>query len=249
MAIKIKHIRYIILTYPLLKAKLSDKERIVLANIVSVIQGGGEYWFKNDFIADYLNCHENSVSRIINQLISKGFIERTIIREKGSNQIVKRKLTLTKFSANHFVNLEEYLKVKDNSNTLDNTVPNTISNTQPSNNKTNINQKLVFKKFWDLYDYKKAKIKAERAWNKIPESLYSTIIAYVPDYVENTNTNGEFPARKYPATFLNDRTWEDELTISSDILDEEWEKQMRESEGLTDADMYGISPCDEEYYV
>ena len=74
-----------------------------------------------------------------------------------------------------------------------------------------------FDLFWDLYDYKKGKEKARALWKDIKEDEREAIFNYIPAY-KLTTPDKEF--RKHPATFLRNRSWEDELTITENVKDE-----------------------------
>jgi len=66
-----------------------------------------------------------------------------------------------------------------------------------------------FDKFWELYDKKcgdKTKLRAK--WDKLPLKDKKAIFDFVPRYKES---RPDKRYRKDPQTFLNNRTWEDEL--------------------------------------
>lgn len=67
-----------------------------------------------------------------------------------------------------------------------------------------------FDEFWDAYDKKRSRPKAEVAWRKQKpdEEVRATIIAQAKAYREAT-PDKQF--RKDPATWLNQRCWEDEI--------------------------------------
>lgn len=71
----------------------------------------------------------------------------------------------------------------------------------------------LFDKFWDLYDYKKAKAETLRYWKKLSDKDRKAVMGVVLEYVERTHTDGTFPSRMYPQKFINPakRRWEDEL--------------------------------------
>jgi len=71
----------------------------------------------------------------------------------------------------------------------------------------NINIK--FDVFWNLYDKKRGdKIKIEKKWNKLKNDERTAIIEYIPKYKES-EPDKRF--RKDPDTFLNNKSWNDEL--------------------------------------
>ena len=117
-----KHLQYILIPYSLLKENsLSDKERLVLANILGVAQGGGTYRFDNTWIADYLNCHPNTASRTVSSLHKKGWIDVELVKKKGTNAIAYRVLTIRDKGLYHMGDTPLYQTVKHNKNTLVNT--------------------------------------------------------------------------------------------------------------------------------
>ena len=78
--------------------------------------------------------------------------------------------------------------------------------------KDNIN----FELFWNLYDKKVGKKKAEPKWNKLTKEVQQEIIDYIPKYIESQ------PDKKYrkdPQTFLNNESWNDEIIGKSKKID------------------------------
>jgi len=70
--------------------------------------------------------------------------------------------------------------------------------------------KHLFSDFWDTYDKKRSIHKAEKAWEKLNEQDRADAMAGLPEYKLST------PDKKYrkdPATWLNNRGWEDEIII------------------------------------
>lgn len=103
-----------------------------------------------------------------------------------------------------------------------------IKNTNKNNtnkNKTNIDT--LFEKFWNNYPKKVGKPVAERSFKKLKptESLLEEIIKGINKY-KNTDqwikNNGEFIP--YPATFLNQRRWEDQIEADEEIEIPEYAK-------------------------
>jgi len=62
--------------------------------------------------------------------------------------------------------------------------------------------------FWDLYDKKVAKGKAEKLWNKLSVDDQAAALDYIPKY-KDAQPDKQF--RKNPDVFLRNRSWEDEL--------------------------------------
>lgn len=79
------------------------------------------------------------------------------------------------------------------------------------NDNKSINQLFGFDDFWSAYDHKKSKPLAQKAWRQInpDDNLLSAILHAVHAYVRNTPDK---KYRKHPATWLNQKCWEDEIT-------------------------------------
>lgn len=69
-----------------------------------------------------------------------------------------------------------------------------------------------FGTFWDLYDKKIGRGKAEALWERLSKRDRAAIMTYIPAYIA-VQPNKCF--RRNPVTFLRNRTWEDELIPST----------------------------------
>lgn len=65
-----------------------------------------------------------------------------------------------------------------------------------------------FKDFWDMYDKKMNAAKCEKKWNKLSKKAKLKIMEALPAYIKST-PDKQF--RKHPMTYLNNRSWEDEV--------------------------------------
>ena len=74
---------------------------------------------------------------------------------------------------------------------------------------------IPFTKFWELYDKKVGKPQAEKLWKKVKPKDKEQIIKSLPAYIV---ANPEKRYRKNPATYLNQRSWEDEIIQSEKTL-------------------------------
>lgn len=66
----------------------------------------------------------------------------------------------------------------------------------------------TFDDFWDLYDKKADKPRAEAKWKKIHQEAREKIILHVADYVKATPDK---QYRKHPVTYLNNESWNNEI--------------------------------------
>ena len=83
-----------------------------------------------------------------------------------------------------------------------------------------------FEEFWDLYDYKKSRDKAEKAWKTLNQQEKALALQHAPVYAQST-PDKQF--RKHPTTYLNSKSFNDEIierTISTKLsyAELEWER-------------------------
>ena len=83
-----------------------------------------------------------------------------------------------------------------------------------------------FEEFWDLYDYKKSKDKAEKVWKTLNKEEKALALQHAPVYAQST-PDKQF--RKHPTTYLNNKSFNDEIierTISTKLsyAELEWER-------------------------
>lgn len=72
---------------------------------------------------------------------------------------------------------------------------------------------LTFKHFWNIYDKKTSRAKAEKKYDKIKEADRQIIKDTLPGYIEST-PDKKF--RKDVCTYLNNESWNDEIIATSD---------------------------------
>ena len=110
-------------------------------------------------------------------------------------------------------------KAKSKLNTKQDFSSETKLNTKPLYNRENINinnSKLEkeeyinnsFAQFWESYDKKVGKDKAYKKWRTLSDEERADILENVPKYIEATP---EKAYRKDPVTYLNNRSWKDEI--------------------------------------
>ena len=121
------------------------------------------------------------------------------------------------------VNKVHYPSNKDNNNykEKENIVDNKLST---------IKEKETFDLFWEKYPRKVAKAAAKSAWDKLapPPELAAAIIARVEDNVrhnEQWNRDGGHYI-PYPATWLRQRRWEDEICIMQQPIETRYEVEL-----------------------
>ena len=97
-----------------------------------------------------------------------------------------------------------------NTNKNDNN-DNNDKNVKNKKNKTKIN--FQFEDFWNLYDKKVGdKNKITKKWNSLTDQERAAAMNYIPVYI-TSRPDKQF--RKDPATFLNNKSWNDEIIQSN----------------------------------
>ena len=70
----------------------------------------------------------------------------------------------------------------------------------------------TFIDFWNLYDKKIDKDSCESKWSKLSQKEKEQIIEYLPSYIQSTPDK---TFRKHPKTFLNNKSWTNELITNN----------------------------------
>lgn len=74
-----------------------------------------------------------------------------------------------------------------------------------------------FEVFWNTFNFKKNKQTAEKAWKKLNNKDRAEAIAKIPNYyayLEHKRAMGFNQNNLYPSTYLNERRWEDDYSIT-----------------------------------
>jgi len=136
-----------------------------------------------------------------------GFIEFTSRRYLKENKISEIRSKARKSGYDKKKDYTNDLQIKnknlqntDNDNDID--IDNDIVN--------DIDIEIIptFFDFWNLYDYKIGKEKTRKVWNKTPQKERELIMVHVPLY---KNSTSDKKYRKHPATYLNQKSWYDEI--------------------------------------
>lgn len=145
----------------------------------------------------------------LNDLAEFGFIK---IIEKSQNQYSSNIIAIVNFTKAHTKPLDKAL-----SNHHTNHSQSTVSIDKQDNNKqiNNITIDLdiypTFEDFWNLYDYKVGLETTQKKWKLLNQKEKELIMDYLPHYKLST-PDKKF--RKHPSTFLNQKTYKDEITTN-----------------------------------
>jgi hypothetical protein len=95
----------------------------------------------------------------------------------------------------------------DNSYDNDNDNDNGIGIVNGNGNELNV----PFEKFWNIYDKKEDRQKCQIRWNNLTDKEREICIESLPAYILSTPDK---QYRKNPATYLNNKSWENEIIIA-----------------------------------
>lgn len=199
--------------------KLRGNELICYAIIYSFSQDDESKFMGGiNYLQGWMNCSKPTVIDILDKLKEKGLIEAiTVISKTGKRvyyQVTKDSLlggrlrNLTKVGKEPLPSL-----YNNNNNNINNKLKDysdcSYSNNNPSNPKAQDEELDFEQSFYKLYPLKKGKPCAERAWKKLSHRDRQAAIDKLPAYIDDCVTNKR--SFKYPATYLNQRTWEDDF--------------------------------------
>lgn len=71
----------------------------------------------------------------------------------------------------------------------------------------------TFTDWWNLYDYKLDRKRCERLWKKMRHKDREQAMQHTERYTATTFTDGQFPSRRHPGTYLQNENWHDDALI------------------------------------
>ena len=164
---------------------LCDKAKLLYGEITSLSNLYGYCFSSNKYFAELYGITDTYVSKLIKQLIEKGYIRSEIVYKEGTKQIVNRYLTIVQYP--YPTILQEGIEQKCKDNNIN------INNTSINNKKENIKRKKFEK---PTLDEIKAYIKEKQMTNVDPEYFYD-------HYEANGWQIGRNPMKDWKATLRN----------------------------------------------
>lgn len=153
---------------------LKDKAKLLYAEITALSNKTGCCYASNKYFAELYNVSPTTISLLIKDLVSNGYIESEIVYKEGTKEILNRYLRIVK--GGYLRNLKEgYLRnLKDNNININNTSIN---------------------KYIYMGIYKRIKL-TEEQYNKLIEEYgkeyIDTIINKLDEYVESNNNKNKY---------------------------------------------------------
>jgi hypothetical protein len=176
----------------------------------------GQVYTSIRILANAWSWSVKKVRGFLNLLVSDGMIEKGTA--KGTAQTL---LTICNYDRYNFEKEEKGTAkgtrgaqqghTEGTYNNKDNKLNN--YNIPPYNPPAGDDCEISFDLFWNLYDKKVgSKEKLQKKWEKLPFEERLAIFAYLPKYKES---QPDKKYRKNPETFLNNKSWNDELIFDS----------------------------------
>ena len=130
-----------------------------------------------------------------------GFIELTSRRFKKENEISEIRSKARKSAY-------EKKKIDSNKNQKQIKILQNTDNDIDNDNDIEIDIIPSFNDFWNFYDKKVNKPKCEIKWKRLKQKEREAIMDHLPNYIDSTPDKS---FRKNPMTYLNNKSWEDEI--------------------------------------
>ena len=186
--------------------ELTDKAKLLYAEISVLTNKTGQCWAGNQYFASLYNVTSRTVTRLINELVDKGYLYRKY--EYKGKEISKRILSVvplevvTKMS----VPLPTKMSIPPDTNVADNTT--SVNNTRKE---IYIRDNNDFSRFWDkLVGRKLGKNDALKAYVKIDTELTAEELAEKFNRLLQVREEKYVP---YPQKWLKNEGWNEEITI------------------------------------
>lgn len=186
---------------------LCPNAKLLYGEITALCSKEGRCWAGNAYFSNLYGVSKVSISKWVRQLVDAGFIQSEIQYAEGSKQILNRYITLiNKGSKEKFSTPKRKVNDPIKEKCKDINTVNTTTN-------ITINNNVHFDAFWSAYPVKKGKLAARKAWDKL--KLSDDVIKLIAENMKVRMDAGEWEDKQYvphPATFLNGRRWEDEVS-------------------------------------
>lgn len=208
------HIRY--------NKDLTDSEKILFCEITALSNKNGYCYASNKYLSEIYGVSIDTISRRVNKLKKKGFVDVQLIKAKGSNNIKERRIY-------PYVDLPTGIgkvagsgigKVADRgigNSAEDN---NLSINNLNTNNLNNNKEYALFEKWWKIYPKKNASKKdvAKKFEKAIKEVGEEKLFAHTDIYLQTQN---EIQFVCNPAKFFNQKYYTDDaMETNKQILKE-----------------------------
>jgi hypothetical protein len=209
--------------------RLSKTEIRVLGAILSFRNKNTNLcWPKREQIRDRCNLPLCKISTATSHLVELGWLEKD--GDGGRSRSTTYKLTVPEIEIKTVTDSVTVTKSVTVTDSVTKTVTESVRGIKQTSEQTISKnkggaqkEKNGFSDFWEAYPKKKGKDDARKAWKKInpDEQLQATIIASVimakESDIDWIKEGGQYIP--YPATYLNGKRWEDEISTQKSLSD------------------------------
>lgn len=131
--------------------RLKANEKLLYGEVTALCNSSGECWASNKFFAELYDVHITNVSRWVNSLVDKGYLESQLVYKEGTKEIEKRILRLSSVSKNVKTPNSKNVKTSISKNAKENNT--SINNTSMNNNILSSNLDDTKGKAVEIIDY------------------------------------------------------------------------------------------------
>ena len=192
---------------------LKGQELICYAIIYSLSQlGQGRYFAGLDYLASFMQCSQPTASKALKGLQDRGLIDKEEVTTETGRRVLYYCTNPDEDEKESYRGVNKNFMDGVNKNFMDNNINNKEDKKRLSNDNPKEDYPNDFLEFYNAYGYAKSKSKAYQSWKKRSKKDKKAAIDAIPAYKEDCKANER--EMKYPSTYLNQRTWEDDFDIS-----------------------------------
>ena len=192
---------------------LKGQELICYAIIYSLSQlGQGRYFAGLDYLASFMQCSQPTASKALKGLQDRGLIDKEEVTTDTGRRVLYYCTNPDEDEKESYRGVNKKFMDGVNKKFMDNNIKDIENKKRLSNDNPKDDYPDDFLEFYNAYGYAKSKSKAYQSWKKLSKKDKKAAIDAIPAYKEDCKANDR--EMKYPSTYLNQRTWEDDFNIS-----------------------------------
>lgn len=206
---------------------LPSTAKLLYGEITALCNDKGYCWASNNYFATLYSASKKSVSRWVSALEKRGYVTIELMRKEGSKEIIKRLIRINggidknvPYGQKCLGGIEKNVHTPIDKNVQENNT--SINNTNNNTPLTPQGVETGFEIFWAAYPKKTSKPAATKAWAKLKpnEETVRTMLAAIEAAKQTADWKKEGGKYiPYPATWLNNRRWEDCLAAGAKPAD------------------------------
>lgn len=213
--------------------KLIPNAKLLYAEITALQESTGYCFATNQYLSSLFGLKPATITALLKNLTDNGYIKVEVVRDAETKEVLQRKISTTaklpvvadpssiKIGEGCPKKIEEPPLEKSKENNTSNSLPPKA----PQGGRRRRDTKQIpdheperFQKFWDYYPRHESKQAAIRAWDRLSPSadLINTMAKALMKQKQSKSWL-EGIGIPYASTWLNNRRWEDEVTIQGQL--------------------------------